>query len=144
MMVLMGDDNIRFKDFSGSPEPIIMRIAPDDFRCYPEIPLDVMMDVVKFAGEKVEGVGRVTQLMELLHGVIMSEDLDQFIARTKRGTKEKPNPHPIGMRHITAILPWIMEVYGLRPTQESSGSADGSDDTGISSTAPASDEASTS
>lgn len=144
----MADDNIRFRDFSSSPEPIVMRIAPDVFHLYPEIPLDVMIDIAEASavkGEEKSGVrGQMESLTQLLQGVIVPEHYDAFIERTKRGTAEKPNPNPIGMRQVQQILPWVLEVYGLRPTQQSSDSADGSDETSTQSTELASDEESTS
>ncbi len=137
--------DVRFRDFSLPPDNPRFRIAPDEFRCYPEIPLDVMLDVSTFGqGNDVSTRERFGQLMDMLAGVIIAEDYDVFLRRTKRGTPEAPNPNPIGMRVMRDLLPWIMEVYGLRPTQESSGSADGSDDESTSSTEPASDAESTS
>lgn len=127
-------DVVRFKDFSLSPEPIIMRIAPDDFKCYPEIPLDVMMEVAEAATSSSTGMKRVEQMRDLLEGVMEPESFAIFAARMRKGTKEQPNHSPIGMRHIREILPWIMEVYGLRPTQESESSADGSDSDDTNST----------
>lgn len=115
-----------------------MRIAPDDFKCYPEIPLDAMMDIAQFAKEKEKDnsnpIEKFQQLLKLFEAVMYPEDYERFISRTKRGTKEKPNPHPIGLQHVMNMLPWVMEVYGLRPTPESSKSADGSDNTSTSST----------
>lgn len=137
-------ESVRFKDFSLPPEPIVFRVAPDDFRCYPEIPLDAMMDIVVFATTATDGRDRMSQVLQLLSSVIVAEDWDKFLARTKRGTVEVPNPHPIGMRLVKDLLPWIMEVYGLRPSQESSESSDGSENDGTSSTAPVSQEESTS
>jgi hypothetical protein len=133
-------DVVRFKDFSLDPEPIGFRIAPDDFECYPEIPLDVMMDVVKASTTQASGPERLEQMLQMLEGVIVDKHYEVFVKRTKRGTKEQPNPSPIGMRHIRDLLPWIMEVYGLRPTEESSESADGSLDEDTSSTDTASPE----
>ena len=138
-------DELRFRDFSSSPELIHFRIAPDDFRCYPEIPLDTMRDIVKAAQNAgASTMDRFDAMIEMLAGVIDPMDYDKFIARTKKPTKEAPNPHPIGFRQVSQLLPWLMEVYGLRPTQASSGSSDGSNDASTSSTEPASDEALTS
>jgi hypothetical protein len=121
-------DVVKYKDFSLSPEPVIMRIAPDEFKCYPEIPLDVMMDIAEAASSEIVGMKRVEQMRELLEGIMEPESYALFSRRTRKGTIKEPNPNPIGMRHIREILPWIMEVYGLRPTQESDSSVDGSGD----------------
>lgn len=141
------EENLRFVDFSLPPEGPSFEIAPDVFRCYPEIPLDVMMgvaDALTDKGEESRGIKRFLQVLDLLAGIMEPMDYDKFIARTKKGTAERPNPNPIGIRHMMKILPWVLEVYGLRPTQESSTSVDGSDADGTSSTEPVSEPASTS
>lgn len=126
-------DVVKYKDFSLSPEPVTFKIAPDEFLCYPEIPLDVLMEVAEASTTAGTGLDRVKQMLDMLEGVMEPESFATFVARTKKGTTEQPNKNPIGMRHITELLPWLMEVYGLRPTQESDSSADGSDDDDTSS-----------
>lgn len=129
----MADDIVRFKDFSLSPEPVVMRIAPDDFECVPEIPLDSLLDLSSLSSE----TDRVTQfgrIKDLFDGIMLPDSAAQFRHRMRKSTKEDPNRDPIGMRHVKPMLEWAMEVYGLRPTQPSSSSEDGSADTDISST----------
>ena len=58
----------RFKDFTLEGEAPVMRIAPDEFRCYPEIPLDTMMDVAQFSQTEVKGLERFRQLLDLIGG----------------------------------------------------------------------------
>lgn len=122
-------DVVKFMDFSLSPEPVTFKIAPDEFLCYPEIPLDVLMEVAEASTSGgTTGIDRVKQMLEMLEGVMEPQSFATFVARTKKGTVERPNQNPIGMRHISELLPWLMEVYGLRPTQESDSSVTGSDD----------------
>jgi len=135
-------DIVRFKDFSLSPEPVTFRIAPDDFECYPEIPLDAL---VELSGLNLGGDDRKAQmdkLKDFFDGIMPPEQAAKLRTRMRVGTEDEPNPSPIGMRHITNILPWLMEVYGLRPTQPSSESEDGSEAADTSSTESSSDEAS--
>jgi hypothetical protein len=131
-------DVVKFKDFSLSPEPVTFKISPDEFLCYPEIPLDVIMEVAALAQSDATGMERFKQTLELFEGILEPESYETFRRRCRKGTKEDPNPFPVGMRHIRDLLPWVMEVYGLRPTQESSESADGSEDESTSLTATAS------
>lgn len=140
----MTTDELYFRDFSGSPKHPVMRVDPDEFRCYPEIPLDTMMEIASMSQSGGTNMEKFKSWLLIFAGVIIAEDYDRFIARTKKGTIEHPNPSPIGLRHIRDMIPWIMEVYGLRPTQESSASAGGSDKEGTSSTEPASEAVSTS
>ena len=137
-------DVVKFKDFSLSPEPITFKIEPDTFECYPEIPLDVLMEVSQVAQSEATGMERFKQTLELFEGIMSPEWYEIFKHRCRKGTREDPNPNPIGMRHIRDILPWIMEVYGLRPTPESSESSDGSEDESLSLTDTAFDTESTS
>ena len=138
-------DNVRFKDFTISADPIGFRIAPDNFPCYPEIPLDTLMEVAALSQQTdVSSLERFKQMMDVFVGIIEPHAYELFKRRCRPGTEKEPNPNPIGMRHIRDLLPWVMEVYGVRPTQESSDSADGSNDDDTSLTDGASPEASTS
>lgn len=132
-------DPVRFRDFSLSPDPVVIRIDPDEFRCYPEIPLDAVMDLATLASSPAEGTDRFKQMLDVFGAVMEPESFDLFQRRCRRGTVEVPNPRPIGMNHVRNVLPWLLEVYGLRPTPESSGSADGSELDGDSSTDISSD-----
>lgn len=133
-------DIVRFKDFSLSPEPVTFRIAPDSFECYPEIPLDALLELSTLAAETSDRAKQFEQLKDFFDGIMPPEMAATFRARCKPSTKEEPNPQPIGMRHVMNILPWLMEVYGLRPTQPSSESDAGSDPADISLTESSSAE----
>lgn len=136
----MTEDIVRFKDFSLSPEPVTFRIAPDDFECYPEIPLDTLLELAAISVDSSDRQKQFERLKDFFDGIMPTEMAARFRARCKASTPEDPNPQPIGMRHVTAILPWLMEVYGLRPTQQSSESDDGSDPADTSLTESSSDE----
>lgn len=136
----MTEDIVRFKDFSLSPEPVTFRIAPDDFECYPEIPLDTLLELSALAADTGDRVAQFNKLKDFFDGIMPPEQAARLRARCKPSTKEEPNPQPIGLRHVINILPWLMEVYGLRPTQQSSESDTGSEAADISSTESSSDE----
>lgn len=130
----MTDTVVRFMDFSMSPEPVTFKIEPDVFECVPEIPLDSLAEMSRLGGGDGDPASRLTQVYDFFDGIMTPDSAVTFRARGRKGTKENPNPHPIGMRHVKEILPWLMEVYGLRPTQPSDESSDGSSDDSISST----------
>ena len=136
-------DVVRFMDFSLSAEPVRFRIAPDEFECLPEIPLDALADMTKLAGGG-SGPEQLARVHDFFDGIMFPDSAALLRRRMRKGTVEEPNPHPVGMRHIHRMLPWLMEVYGLRPTQPSDESSTGSSDDAMSSTAGASDTASTS
>ncbi len=136
---------VRHMDFSLSPEPVTFTIAPDEFRCVPEIPLDGITDLVKIA-RKQEGESdeaRFNRIYEFFDSIMEPESATRFRRRGRRSTPDDVNTNPIGMRHVMQILPWLMEVYGLRPTQASAESSDGSTQTSTPSTDGASPEEST-
>ena len=42
---------VRYRDFSVSPEPITFKMEEDEFRCLPDISLDLLMELAEFATE---------------------------------------------------------------------------------------------
>ena len=123
----MADDVIvRFRDFSLSEEPVTFRIAPDTFECWPEIPLDTLTELTGLGVHTDDRTQQLTKMYDFFDSIMTTESAAVFRRRCRKGTDEDPNPHPVGMRHIRDILPWLMEVYGLRPTQPSDESSDGS------------------
>lgn len=132
----------RFKDFTRSEEPVTFRIGPDVFTCVPEVPLDVLMEMSALATAGMENTSRtemMTRIYSFFEGIMMADSYATFRARMSKNAEL-----PIGMFHFRDIMQWMMEVYGLRPTQPSSQSADGSDDSEASSTDGASPTESTS
>jgi hypothetical protein len=128
----MTDPIVRFRDFSPSPEPVQFQVNDDIFECIPEIPLDGLAQMAQLAqlGSGTPGE-LLNKVYDFFDGVMTPDSAALFRARGRISTADRPNPNPIGMRAITQILPWLMEVYGLRPTQPSDESSDGSgtDDT---------------
>lgn len=124
----MATDGIaRFKDFSETADPIQFRVGTEVFTALPTIPLARMSQLSKLRmeGESnslVEGITRV------FNSILEPESYERFVL----GLNSSENP--IGITHVTQILPWLMEQYGLRPTEESSGSADSLTETGENST----------
>jgi hypothetical protein len=81
-------------------------------------------------GEKMSVTGgRASAVYEFFDSIMMPESAAKFRERGQIGVA-----NPIGMRAITEVIPWLMEVYGLRPTQPSDESSDGSEPTDTSST----------
>ena len=143
----MTESIVRFKNFEVSPEPVTFTIAPDTFECLPEVPLDVLVELSGLRsspGETVDLKARMAQIHDFFDFIMESESAALFRKRTAIPTKEQPNPNPIGMKTVIAVLEWLMEVYGLRPTQPSSESEDGSQVDEASSTDGASVAVSTS
>lgn len=104
-------------------------IAPDfyvgmenHFVCVPDIPLGIMQQIAKFRTIKdtLEETGDMSVVFELFDQLLEEKSAVLFRARVADKT--------IGLGRIMRILPWIMEKYGLHPTQPSSPSLTGSHD----------------
>ena len=127
---------IEIKDFSFSVEPKRFRINDDIFEAVPEMPLHLMSMAARLTSQNIASQG-VEIILELFDELLVPTAAARFRERVNDKIQ------PIGMRHINAILPWLMEVYGLRPTEPSADSSSTPDGTGMSSTHGVSSEAST-
>ncbi len=122
-------EEIAIKDFSYTALSHPFRIGDDVFHALPDIPFAVMGKIVELTD--VQSAIRekgADSVIEVFTEFLQEDSASVF----KMRVAEKK----IGVKKITEILPWILEKYGVRPTQPSSDSSDGSDDgaTGASST----------
>lgn len=117
------------KDFSYTDEFHPFIIGGEEFRALPDIPLSMMAQITRMSNvsETIEKEGPEA-IIDLFTELLQTDSAERF----KKALVEKR----VGVKKITEILPWILEKNGLRPTQPSSNSSDGSDDevTGSSST----------
>jgi hypothetical protein len=123
-------DAVEIKDFSFSVDPIPFTINEDVFECVPELPLWAMQQMARInqVSEAIKEHG-VEPILEVFDIFLLEDSAVRFRERVMDRKK------PIGIRHIMAILPWLLEQYGVRPTQPSLPSSNGSNDgeTGTSS-----------
>jgi hypothetical protein len=126
------DGVVEIKDFSFSIEPKRFRINDDIFEATPEMPLTIAVTAAKIASSGALQKGDMEPVLEFFDEILLEESAARFRQRMTEDKKQ-----PIGMRHINAIIPWLLEEYGLRPTAPSSDSSDSQDGTGMSSTAGA-------
>lgn len=140
-MTLPESGIVRFKDFSPSPEPITFRFAPDDFECVSVIPLDGLVQLAAIGRQINENTGpeQMKIVYEFFDLICLPDSAAKLRERCAQGSA-----NPIGLTLITDVLPWLMEQYGLRPTQPSDESSDGSTPDDTSSTDGASLTVSTS
>lgn len=124
----MAEDEVRFKDFSMSPEPVKFTLETDDFFAPPVLPIPVMQDLVKtikmfknMDTNDEEKFDQTTDAMgQLFQIILLSESRERFMERFNSRGRDA-----IGLVRTQNILMWLLEVYGLRPTQGSSSSSDG-------------------
>jgi hypothetical protein len=116
----------RHRDFSAPAEPVTFTIAPDTFICRADISLDDLAALTEtYANASSMAMPeQVAALREALAAILTVESYDTLATRTAKGA-----PQPIGMVLVTSVLPWLLEMFGLRPTEPSSDSVpDGGSD----------------
>lgn len=124
--------NLDIIDFSFSPEPHRFRINDDVFECTAELPLSALVEVanMKFDIGTLKDVG-LEPVLKFFDTVMLDDSAKRFRERVDSKTQ------PIGMRHVMKIIPWLLEVYGMRPTEPSTPSSESPPSGGTTSTAGA-------
>jgi hypothetical protein len=124
------------RDFSLPMEPKPFRLAPDDFTAPALLPPMVLKrlaamhselgDVSAINADNMEQIlNRIGDMFALL---LPGQPGERFRARLLTdGGPESPPPIDL-VRQALPVLYWLMEEYGLRPTQPSSPSPVGSTD----------------
>ena len=91
------------------------RIDGDVFQAVATIPLGNLAKLAKLR-ENID-LSNIDQLFSLFDEMLLDESAAVFQSRLRDKT------NPIGKDHIIPVLEWLMETYGLRPTQPSSPSS---------------------
>lgn len=96
------------------------RIGDDLFEGKMEVPT---LSLMTFAAQQKDDSTQeesIEMTMRLLRLMLKKESADRFIDRL--GSED----NPIGVETFQKIVPWLMEQYGMRPTQPSPDSSAGS------------------
>ena len=129
---------IGLRDFSSARPDVVFTADGDEFRAPGNLPV---MTLIEFSERSQEATVANRQLLpELFRLILYPDSADLLIGRMR------DKDRPIGLEQAMDIIPWLLEQYGLRPTEESSDSSAGSRDpgSGNGSTASGSGGASTS
>lgn len=114
----MTDGIARFMDFTEEAPPIQFKVGAEVYTALPTIPLARISQLSKLGTESSDGGSMVGNIKKMFSSLLEPESYDRFVAALD-GTS-----NPVGISHVTKILPWLMEQYGLRPTEASSSSVD--------------------
>jgi hypothetical protein len=118
---------VEIRDFTLAPVSHKFKIDNDIFEAVPEIPLGYFSKLTVVAGLKMTDADAIEKILDVFDVFLTDESAVIF----RKRAYDKTNP--IGQRHLMPIVHWILETYGLRPTQPSSNSSDGLvDETGTS------------
>lgn len=124
-------------DFSIARPPIKFKIDGDVFDAYPEVPALILME---FSAKSAAAVDRaddqaaMDEMVDSLKLVLKPESAALFIDRMRN------YENAIGIEHVKKVIPWVLEQYGLRPTEPASDSSDTPPSQGNGTTSTASTE----
>jgi hypothetical protein len=120
------------KDFSKAREPISFEIDGESFEAAEAIPADVLAEGVTILNsidpETATAKDQIGALKGFMEMCLFPESYERFVYRM--GNKA----NPIDLDQVDQIGTWLVEQYGMRPTQPSSASTDGSPSLGSGTT----------
>lgn len=114
-------------DFSVGRKSIKFKVDDDIFEAVPDIAAELAMDYAGRLEELTKNEDNVSMddQKEVVHStvrlVLFPESADRFIARLS------DQHNPIGQARFGKITQWLLEQYGLRPTEQDSASSTGSE-----------------
>lgn len=114
-------DNVNFKDFGKKRKAIYFTNGPEErYDCVPALGLPSMQEISKLAdGFTIDTA--VDHFVAFFNTVLQPESAVRFEAKMREDKKD-----PIDQDQALAMMYWVLEQYGVRPTQPSSVSSDGS------------------
>ncbi|MGY5627463.1 hypothetical protein ACW7N6_38490 [Streptomyces sp. UC1A3] len=122
------------RDFSKKRKDITFRVDDDVFEASRGVPADVLLD---FATEfsDIATTATIDQQLKAFRSMLDVVLLPESLKRFNERMRDRANP--IEIDQVEEIVTWLMEQYGLRPTEAPSSSPDGRSDQapGITSTA---------
>jgi hypothetical protein len=113
---------VRFKDFTLSRPPIRFKIGDDEFEATPALSISLLQQVTNLTGDFTEGgesdnVGLAKKLQSLV-------DICDAILAPESATRFREIADKLDIREqVIPLLFWLLEAYGLRPTEVSSPSS---------------------
>ena len=111
------------RDFSRQRKRLTFTIDGDTFEAAPALPGDIYAEFVTLynsTGETDTYQEQHDLLKRALELALLEDSFQRFTARLKDKTK------PIDDDQMADVVLWLLEEYGMRPTQPSPDSSDGS------------------
>ena len=126
----MSDGIARFKDFTAGEEPISFKVGDQVYVARD----DILLQHLGRLSEVSEGLGEggdktVNRMLAIFEKLLEAESFERF-----KGAVTGESGSVIGIIRIQKIVPWLLEQYGLRPTEASSGSSSTLSESGANST----------
>lgn len=124
-------ETVEIMDFAADDVVVDFYVGKDHFVALPDIPLGLMQQISKLRNVKqlIEENGDLNVIFDIFNNLLTPDSAVLF----RECVEVKKT---IGIMRLMRILPWLMEKYGMYPTQQPKPSSDGSlgDETGSSST----------
>lgn len=117
---ITGADGIM--DFTDPTPPVRFRVGEDVFEIVPGLPAVSFMEFADLAGQQIE---QPDEARDMFHRMFRLVLVDESAERFVRRIEDKHNP--ITIWQVQKIIPFVLEQLGLRPTEPSDSSPDGSD-----------------
>jgi hypothetical protein len=110
------------RDFTKARKDISFRVDDDMFHAARGVPADVLLD---FATEfsSMETSATIDQQLKAFRSMLEVVLLPESLKRFNERMRDRENP--IEIDQVEDIVTWLMEQYGLRPTEPSSASPSG-------------------
>lgn len=118
----MSETTARMKDFSRSRERIEFVIDGDVFEAAPALPGKTLTEFARRFADVADTdlSDRLDVFADALNMVLLPDSAALFTKRFE------DLANPIELDQASEVIMWLLEQYGLRPTQPSLSSADGS------------------
>lgn len=118
------DDSIEIKDFTLKTKYHKFRVDDDVFVAHGALGLPAMQDLVKLSKTLGEAMrdGSYDNITELFKQLLAPASAERFSQRVQARGEDAIDVR----QQLVPIIYWLLEKYGLRPTQQSSVSSTGS------------------
>jgi hypothetical protein len=133
----MAETEVAFKDFTKAKKRVEFKIDDDTFVAPKVLPIPVMQQLAQ-ASDALKANESTADALDKIVNVFDIILIDSSATRMRERVASKDEP--VDLSQLTDILMWLLEVYGLRPTQPSSdlsaGLPDGTSGTPLTAGAP--------
>jgi hypothetical protein len=119
---MTNNGTVDIQDFSLPPQRNRFVIDGEEFEAAPQLPAKKAMECIHIAErwEQADPAQAAELFRELFQRVLLPDSYERFVGRLDDLER------PISLQQLPKIMEWLFERYGMRPTEPSSGSSDGS------------------
>lgn len=108
-----GNDSVEFKDFTDDRKPIRFMAQGEKYECHEALSIATTQEIATAAANVNED--NVLDGLDTFFSIVMDEDNASRLAAQMRS-----KTNPLTTAQSVNIMHWVLERYGLRPTQPSS------------------------